>query len=357
MRIRDMIDRPAAWLDASGEESEIVLSTRVRLARNIDNTRFPHNCSKEELAAVLDRTRQAVEDTRGLRRGHYFAMGSASSTDRQFLAERHLISRELLFNSSSRGLIVNDREDLCVMINEEDHLRIQGYRSGFDIAGAFDRVNQLDTQLADGIGFAFNERLGYLTACPTNLGTGMRASLLIHLPGLVHSKEINRLLDSLRQLNHSIRGLYGEGSEVMGNLFQLSNSATLGTAEDDIVAGLREMVNKVVGFEHRSRDMLLRKARSLLEDKVWRAFGLLSHARSVSTKEALSLISAVRMGVGMEIIDRPSLPALNQLLVDIQPAHIQVRHGSALDSNERDMTRAELIRSVMTGSSDTEQEE
>lgn len=351
-----MLDTPATWLDGSGDEAEIVLSTRVRLARNLDGRRFTHNCPKDELSAVLDLTRAAAGETRSLNGSHYFAMGGVSSLDRQFLAERHLISRELLFNSANRGLIVTAGENLCLMINEEDHLRMQSYAPGFDVRGAFDRANGLDTELSGQLGFAYSDRLGYLTACPTNLGTGLRASLLIHLPGLVHSKEINRLLDSLRQLNHSIRGLYGEGSEVMGNFFQLSNSATLGTPEDTIVTNLREMVTKVIGFERRARDMLFRKARSLLEDKVWRAYGLLRHARSVSTKEALSLISAVRLGVGLGVIDHPSIPVLNKLLVYIQPAHIQLHEGGAMDSQERDAARAQLIRNIIKNAAETEEE-
>jgi protein arginine kinase len=356
VQIRDMIDKPARWLDGSGEEREIVLSTRVRLARNIENRRFTQGSSKDELAAVLDQSRAAAAETRSLGKSHFFAMGSVSSLDRQFLAERHLISREFLFNSSNRGLIVNGEEDLCLMINEEDHLRLQSFSAGFDVTRSFERANSLDSQLAGQLGFAFSNRLGYLTACPTNLGTGLRASLLIHLPGLVHSKEINKLLDSLRQLNHSIRGLYGEGSEVMGNFFQLSNSATLGTPEKEIISNLREMVTKVIGFEQRSRDMLFRKARSLLEDKVWRAYGLLRHSRSVSTKEALSLISAVRLGIGLEIMDHPSIPVLNELLVYIQPAHIQLSQGRAMDSHERDAARAQLIRDTLS-SAEQEQEE
>jgi protein arginine kinase len=356
VQIRDMLDRPASWMSGSGDDHEIVLSTRVRLARNLDGRRFTQNCSKEELAGVLEQARSSAEDTKSLKGSHYFAMGGVPSLDRQFLAERHLISREFLFNSSNRGLMLTTDQDLCLMINEEDHLRIQAYASGFDVVGAFEKANRLDNQMGAQLGFAFDDRLGYLTACPTNLGTGLRASLLIHLPGLVHSKEINKLLDSLRQLNHSIRGLYGEGSEVMGNFFQLSNSATLGASEDDIIAGLREMVIKVVSFEKRAREMLSRKARSLLEDKVWRAYGLLRHARTVSTKEALSLISAVRLGIGLDMIDSPSVPELNALLVHIQPAHVQVREGRAMDSQERDVARAQLIRDTLKNSTRPEQE-
>jgi protein arginine kinase len=356
MQISDMIKNPAKWLDGSGDESEIVLSSRIRMARNIESRRFPQNADKEELAAVLEQTRSATERTDLFRTNRYFSMGSVSSLDRQFLAERHLVSREFLFSSSNRGLVVNADEDLCLMVNEEDHLRIQGFGSGFNLRRAFELADRLDSELSGQLGYAYSDRLGHLTACPTNLGTGLRASLLIHLPGLVHSKEINKLLDSLRQLHHSIRGLYGEGSEVMGNFFQLSNSATLGRSEDVILSSLKEMVTKVIGFEQRAREMLFRKARSLLEDKVWRAYGLLGNARSVSTKEALSLISAARLGVGMGVIKDLSVKTLNELLVYIQPAHLQVWGGRSMDAHERDVARAGYIRQRVSGSTQQEEE-
>jgi protein arginine kinase len=356
VQIGDMVNQPAKWLDGSGKESEIVLSSRIRMARNIENRRFPQRADKEELAAILEQTRSAAEETQAFQTGHYFPMGNVSSLDRQFLAERHLVSREFLFSSSNRGLIVNGTEDLCLMVNEEDHLRLQAYASGVDLRQALDVADGVDSELADQLGFACSERFGHLTACPTNLGTGLRASLLMHLPGLVHSKEINKLLDSLRQLHHSIRGLYGEGSEVMGNFFQLSNSATLGTTEDLIIGSLTEMAGKVIGFEKRARDMLFRKARSLLEDKVWRAYGLLRHARRVNTKEALSLISAVRLGVGMGIIEDLSIRTLNELLVYIHPAHLQVREGRSMDAHERDVARAEYMRGRISASTQQEEE-
>jgi protein arginine kinase len=347
MQIKDMIKTPAVWLDGTGDDAEIVLSTRVRLARNIENRRFTQNASAEELATVLEQTREAGGQTGAFKNGHYFPMGSVPTLDRQFLAERHLVSREFLFSSSNRGLMVTGPQDVCLMINEEDHLRIQAFHSGFSLGGTFDLATQLDSELSGQLGFAFNERFGYLTACPTNLGTGLRASVLVHLPGLVHSKEIHKLLDSLRQLNHSIRGLYGEGTEVMGNFFQLSNSVTLGTAETAIVGNLREMVSKIIGFERKARDMLFRKARSLLEDKVWRAYGLLRHARSVSTKEALSLISAVRLGVGAGLITNLPIRTLNELLVYIQPAHLQMLENRSMDPQERDIARADFIRNTL----------
>ena len=342
-----LVNQPASWLSGSGDDGEIVMSSRVRIARNLDGHRFTHHCDNEELSGILGETREAARVAGVFTRSLFIEMGQISSLDRQALAERHLVSREFLFNSVHRGLIVNDSEDTCLMINEEDHLRIQGFAGGFNLEGAFRRADKLDDELS-GLCMAHSGRFGYLTACPTNLGTGMRVSALIHLPGLVHSKEINKLLDSLRKLNHSIRGLYGEGSEVMGNFFQISNSATLGKSEEEIIAGLREMIGKVIGFERQAREMLFRKARRLLEDKVWRAYGLLRYARSVSTKEALSLISAVRLGVGTGLVNDVSIRTLNQLLVYSQPAHLQKINGRQMDAEERDASRAECIRQALT---------
>jgi protein arginine kinase len=346
----EMAKHPASWLDASGENGEIVLSSRVRVARNLHEHRFTHHCSNEELSEILRETWSAAGQTRVFARHRFIPMGDISTLDRQFLAERHLVSREFLFNSSNRGLVVNSDENLCLMINEEDHLRIQGFAAGFAVETAYQRARALDSELSPKLHLAFSERFGYLTACPTNLGTGLRVSVLIHLPGLVHSKEINKLLESLRKLNHSIRGLYGEGTEVMGNFFQLSNSATLGTTEEAIVKGLREMVGKVISFEEKAREMLFRKARSLLEDKVWRAYGLLRYARSVSTKEALSLISAVRMGVGMGVLEGIPIRTLNELLIYTQPAHLQEAAHKTMDERERDIARAEYMRRALAKS-------
>jgi protein arginine kinase len=345
--VNELVRRPGAWLDGSGEESEIVLSSRTRIARNLHGHRFTHHCDAGELGEILRISLEAATHTPALQGGVTASMGEIPMLDRQILVERHLVSRDFASESAHRGLVFTHDEGLGLMVNEEDHLRIQGFASGFDLGTAFRRANDLDDQLAPELLLAFHERLGFLTACPTNLGTGMRVSVLIHLPGLVHSKEIHRLLESLRKLNHSARGLYGEGSEVMGNFFQLSNSAALGTPEDVMLKNLREMVVKVITYERRSREMLFRKARRLLEDKVWRAYGLLRYSRSVSTKEALSLISAVRMGVGAGLVTDVPVRTLNELLVYIQPAHLQKLKGAPMDPQERDVARAEYIRDAL----------
>ncbi|HEX5131137.1 MAG TPA: protein arginine kinase [Candidatus Krumholzibacteria bacterium] len=346
-----ILTRPGGWLDGAGEENEIVLSSRVRIARNLHGHRFTHNCDNAELGEILRKSLAATSETRAFTHGCFVAMGEISTLDRQVLAERHLVSREFLANSVSRGLLFAPDESVSLMINEEDHLRLQGFASGFDLGTAFRRANGLDDEIAPGLEIAYNDRMGFLTACPTNLGTGMRVSVLIHLPGLVHSKEIQKLLESLRKLNHSIRGFFGEGSDVMGNFFQLSNSAALGTPEEVLVKNLREMVIKVIAYERRSREMLFRKAQSLLEDKVWRAYGLLRYARSVNTREALSLISAVRLGAGAGLVTDVPIQTLNELLVYIQPAHLQRMRGRQMDAQERDIARAEHIREALARAS------
>jgi protein arginine kinase len=346
-----MLKRPARWLDASGEENEIIMSSRVRVARNLCQHRFTHNCDAEQLSEVLAETTRVAGETRTFENSRFVGMGEVSTLDRQFLVERHMVSREFLHNSANRGVIFSDDEAISLMINEEDHLRLQAYGSGLDLQSTYHRVNQLDDELTGGLDVAFSERFGYLTACPTNVGTGLRVSVLIHLPGLVHSKEITKLLESLGKLNHTMRGFYGEGTEVMGNFFQLSNSATLGASEQDVIKGLREMALKVVNFERKARDMLFSKARSLLEDKVWRAYGLLRYAHSVSTKEALSLISAVRLGVGVGIVEDVTIKTLNHLLIYTQPAHLQIMKGGTMDAGERDVARADYIRDALAGQS------
>jgi protein arginine kinase len=343
----ELVGHPGAWMEGTGEENEIVLSSRARIARNLSGHRFTHHCDNAELGAIMRKSLDGALRTRVFAQSRVAAMGEISSQDRQLLAERHLVSRDFLFNSASRGLVFTPDESVGLMINEEDHLRIQGFASGFDLGTAFRRANDLDDQMAPELELAYHQRLGFLTACPTNLGTGMRVSVLIHLPGLVHSKEIHKLLESLRKLNHSIRGLYGEGSDTMGNFFQLSNSSALGTPEDVIVKNLREMVLKVIAYERRAREMLFRKAQTLLEDKVWRAYGLLRYSRSVNTKEALSLISAVRLGVGAGLVKDVPVRTLNELLVYIQPAHLQMRQGTTLDPQERDVARAAYIRDAL----------
>jgi protein arginine kinase len=272
-------------------------------------------------------------------------------SERQLLHERHLVSKELAGLDaearvrSAAAVLIQDR--LGLMVNEEDHLRLQGLHSGFALEATYQEVDRLDTELGQRVGFAFHPEFGYLTSCPTNVGTGLRASVLIHLPGLVLTKEISKVLQGLAQVGLTFRGLYGEGSEVVGNFFQLSNQTTLGSSEHELLDHLGKMVRQVIDYEEQARKVLLRDAPAVIEDKVWRAYGLLRYARSLSFDEAMNLLSGVRLGVGVGLIADVSMYTLNKLLVYTQPAHLAVVAGLAANDPEIVLRRAQFVRKVL----------
>lgn len=347
--IKALIEKPASWLSGENEESELVLSSRARLARNLDRHPFTHAGKGEEIGIVYREIVEALAGTRALKGALIVDMAETSEPERMMLAERHLITREMVKRYISRALVVKVDEKLSVMVNEEDHLRLHAIEPGLSIRQAFTVIDKLDNELDKRVKYAFSESFGYLTSCPTNVGTGLRVSAMVHLPGLVHNKDIAQVLDGLRNVRLTVRGIYGEGTEVMGNLFQISNSITLGLSEEDTVENLETHIRKVLEFEKKAREVLLKKARSLLEDKIWRAYGILKSARLVTSKEAMGLISAVRMGVGLGIITDTALAVLNELLIMIQPMHLQAMFKKAMNSAERDRVRADYIRSRMNG--------
>ncbi|MDH5805048.1 MAG: ATP--guanido phosphotransferase, partial [Gemmatimonadota bacterium] len=316
-------DGGVGWLDASGPESHIVLSTRVRLARNVVGKRFTIRADANERASVLHDVETAVKDIGQLEPASLIGLDALTPLERQLLYERHLVSRDIAGLGgqavrSSTALVAGS--DVGLMVNEEDHLRLQCFRSGFALWETYRELGQLDTSLGERLPFAFHNEFGYLTSCPTNAGTGMRASVLIHLPGLVLTKEISKVLQGLSQVGLTFRGLYGEGSEVVGNFFQISNQTTLGKSEEDLLAHLSDMVTKVLEYEERARQVLVRDARAIIADKVWRAYGLLRYARTVSFEEMMNLLSGVRLGVGVGLVSGVSTYALNKLMIFAQPA-------------------------------------
>jgi protein arginine kinase len=344
-------DGGMAWLEASGPGSHLVVSTRVRLARNLARHRFITRTDPAERDAILAEVEAAAGGTGGLGRAVRFRIDRLELVDRQLLHERHLVSRELAApETGSRvrpgaGLLVQDRAS--VMVNEEDHLRLQALRSGFALEATWGQVATLDTELGQRLAFAFHPEFGYLTSCPTNVGTGLRASVLVHLPGLVLTKEINRILQGLTQVGLTFRGLYGEGSEVVGNLFQLSNQTTLGQTERELLDHLGKLVRQVMEYEERARQILLRDATAILEDKVWRAFGLLRYARTLSFEETMNLLSGVRLGVGLGLIPNVGMYTLNKLLVFTQPAHLAAAQGRVLAEEEVPVRRAAYVRQML----------
>ncbi len=344
-------DGGLSWLDASGESSDVVLSTRIRLARNVEGYAFTSRARDGERMRVLAQIRDALPEIHALSGGAVLRVDELPFTDRLLLHERHLVSKELAGLDASQavrtGAAVILATGASLMVNEEDHLRLQALQSGFDVPAAFAAVTRLDEQLGARIPFSFHSEFGYLTACPTNVGTGMRASVLIHLPGLVLTKEIGRVLAGLQQMGLTYRGLYGEGSEVVGNFFQISNQTTLGRSGADLSEQLERVVRHVVEREEEARRVLLRDAGYIIEDKLWRAYGTLRFARSLTFDEAMNYLSGVRLAVGLKLIRGLSVYTLNKLLIFSQLAHLAHLEGRALTESEANLVRARYVRQAL----------
>ncbi|HEX6602952.1 MAG TPA: protein arginine kinase [Solirubrobacterales bacterium] len=344
-------DGGASWLDASGDHADIVLSTRIRLARNVDGYAFTGRARDGERLRVLAQLRDAVPQVPSLSRSVLLRVDEMPQTDRLLLHERHLVSKELAGLDAQHpvrsGAAVFLSDDVGVMVNEEDHLRLQALRSGFEPAAAFAAVERLDRELGSRVPFAFHPEFGFLTACPTNTGTGMRASVLIHLPGLVLTKEIAKVLAGLQQMGLTYRGLYGEGSEVVGNFFQISNQTTLGRSEEELLDHLMRVVKHVIEREEEARRVLLRDAGYIIEDKLWRAYGTLRYARSLSFDEAMNYLSGVRLAVGLKLISGLSVYTLNKLLIFSQSAHLAYSEGRTLTDSEAGVARARYVRQAL----------
>ena len=344
-------DGGVSWLDASGAHADIVLSTRIRLARNVDGFAFTSRAREGERLRVLAQVREASAKSDSLAGAFLFRLDELAVQDRLLLHERHLVSKELAGLDANHpvrpGSAVFLGDGLGVMINEEDHLRLQSLRSGFALHEAYEQVSRLDRELGSRVPFAFHPEFGFLTACPTNTGTGMRASVLIHLPGLVLTKEIQRVLTGLQQMGLTYRGLYGEGSEVVGNFFQISNQTTLGRSEEELLDQLIHVVRRVIEKEEEARRVLQRDAGYIIEDKLWRAYGTLRYARSLSFDEAMNYLSGVRLAVGLKLINGLSVYTLNKLLIFSQAAHLSYVEGRPLTESEAGQTRAQYVRDAL----------
>jgi protein arginine kinase len=344
------------WLEASGPHADIVLSTRVRLARNLQGHAFSMRIREPEREQIFDQVRRACERT-AVKGGITLDLSALAPLSRRVLLERHLISRELAGDgedgpSRGAGLVVGPRDAVGVMINEEDHLRLQVLLSGLRLREAYQTVDRLDEDLGGQLPFAYHQEYGFLTSCPTNAGTGLRASILIHLPGLVLTKEIGRILQGITQVGLTFRGLYGEGSEVVGNFFQISNQTTLGRSEEDLVDHLEKIVGQVIQYESRARRVLLRDAPMVIEDKIWRAYGLLRYARSLSFEEVMNLLSGVRLGVSMNLLSGLRVYTLNKIMIYAQQAHLEQAAGRVLSDADRDAHRAAYVRRILAEEGD-----
>jgi len=340
-----------SWISGEGPHADIILSTRVRLARNLEHYPFRETIAAEQQEEVTSEVLQAYGEAAGSNGSaaprQFLRLGDLPDTDLNVLLERHLVSREMIRFKEASALLVGDGGRVALLINEEDHLRIQVLEAGLQLEEAWERARITDEDLRRRIRFAYHERFGFLTSCPTNTGTGLRASVLIHLPGLVLTREIHKVLQGLAQIGLTFRGLYGEGSDVVGNYFQISNQTTLGKSEAELVGHLSQITRQVIEYEENARQVLARDALDEIEDKVWRAYGLLRCARSMSTDEMMNLLSAVRLGVSMKLLPDMGVQRLNRLLLWTQIAHLDKRAGRALSKRDREHERSKLIREIL----------
>jgi protein arginine kinase len=344
MNINEFLSAPAESAKRAGPHDRIVMSSRVRLARNLRGIPFPGWAKKPDRVKALDLIRPAVESLAQLSSAFSETMDNLSTLDKQILVERHLISREHAQKPAGSGLVLNKEESLCMMINEEDHLRMQALRPGLQLKQAWVSIDQIDSELERKLDYAFSPEWGYLTACPTNLGTGIRVSAMLHLPGLVLAEQINQIIQSVNKLGLAVRGLYGEGTEALGNVFQVSNQMTLGETEADIVERLNKVLLQIIEHEENARASLLEKRPKVVFNHIGRAYGTLANAHSISSKETMNLLSLMRLGVDLEEFPGTERALIDELFVITQPAHLQKKYTEKLAAEERDFIRADMLR-------------
>ncbi len=335
------------WMAGTGPDNDIVISSRVRLARNIEGQPFPCLAADETTADVLKQVGDMVSGRNGFIDFSFQPMEEMSALGKQALVEKHLISPLLARGVKNGAVLLSRDEAVSIMINEEDHLRIQIILPGLQTEEALEEANRCDDQMENILRYAFDERYGYLTACPTNLGTGLRASVMLHLPALIMTGQINRFLGVLSQVGLAVRGLYGEGSEIVGNLVQISNQVTLGQNENEIIGNLNSVMRQVIEQEQEARQALLDKKRAELADRAWRSLGLLKYAQVMSSQEAIQLISDLRLGFDLGLIKTVDHKLLNELLVLIQPGCLQLLAGKELGTAERNLERPVQIKKAL----------
>jgi protein arginine kinase len=340
VKLDDLARRNGEWLKGSGPESDIVISSRIRLARNLAEFPFIRRCNEQDRLMIERLLREKLSHEPELADTSFVDVHQLSTLDRQFLVERQLISRELSDGDGPRGVLIDSNERFSVMVNEEDHLRVQVINSGLDLHSAWERINRIDDLIEERVTYAFNERLGYLTACPTNVGTGMRVSVMLHMPALVLTRQIEKVFRGLQKINLAVRGLYGEGSQAMGDFYQISNQITLGRREDELISQVAEVVPVMIDYERKAREFLIKEGHKDLHDRVSRAYGILCTAQTISSEETMMLLSSVRMGVNLGLIEELEIPTINQLFLHTQPAHLQKIRGLELDTADRNIERA-----------------
>ncbi|MBN1621315.1 MAG: protein arginine kinase [Endomicrobiales bacterium] len=345
MKLKEFLRKRLKQNVEKGPKSDVVISSRIRLARNLNSKIFPWRANSTILESIWKNIKDILKKQKELANGEVFYLPNLNTLDRQLLVERHLISHEHAKNNGPRGAVVSNDEKISVMVNEEDHLRLASITHGLDLASASKSIDSLDDKLSQELGYAFSDNWGFLTACPTNAGTGMRASCLVHLPGLMMTDKIEPMLAELSKLGVAVRGFYGEGTQVIGDIFQITNASTLGRSESEILQTIERVVNGIISYEKTSRQELLEgKKRIVTMDKIFRAAATLMSAHTIDYKETMILISRARLGIslGMGIPWKEEI--LNSLMIITQPAHLQELMGKNLNSEDRDIIRAKIIR-------------
>ncbi|MBQ5565428.1 MAG: protein arginine kinase [Clostridia bacterium] len=332
------------WYETSGKNGEVVISTRIRLARNLEQYPFPIRCNAQVKQEIAEKVKDAVLNSNSVIAPHFSCIDidNIDAGEKVSLVERHLVSPEFISEKSQKYLLLLDDESVSIMINEEDHIRLQVMREGFDLDKAYEQASRIDTLLDERLNFAFSDTLGYLTQCPTNLGTGMRASVMLHLPALQSTKAMRKISENLSKIGLTIRGSYGEGSEPTAAMYQLSNQISLGISEKTAIDNLKNITKQIIAQELKTREALAKQLS--VQDTIYRSEGILKSARLIACDEALKHLSNLRMGITTGLINNISLDTINRLMVEIQPAMLIRQNGKPLSSQERDAVRAELLR-------------
>lgn len=344
MKFSSLLRKTPEWMQTNGPHRDIVITSRIRLARNLVGEPFPGWAKKEQRAAILADLLPKVEALPEMEDAFAEDMANLDQIKKQVLVEKHLISREQAAKSSGSAAVINREQTISIMINEEDHLRMQSIRSGLDLSQAFAALDRVDNQLSEQMPFAFDAKLGYLTACPTNLGTGMRASAMLHLPGMVLSDSVNQVISAVQKIGLAVRGLYGEGTEALANLFQISNQHTLGQHESVLIARLEKVIEQIISHERNARLKLMQDNPAKVSDHIGRAYAILRYAHILESKEAFTHLSMLRMGSDLGLLPVEHGRMLDTILVEIQPAHLQISSQKKLTAGERDMLRAQMLR-------------
>jgi protein arginine kinase len=344
MNLNEFLASPPEPPRRDAPNDQIVLSSRVRLARNVRGLPFPGWAKKADRLKAYEQIRPTVESLPQMAGGFSGTMDGMTALERQILVERHLISREHAAKSAGSGVVLSKDHSLCVMVNEEDHLRMQSLRRGLELKSAWHAIDEIDSLLEQKLEYACSPDLGYLTACPTNLGTGIRVSAMLHLPALVLAEQMNQVITAVNKLGLAVRGLYGEGTEALGNVFQVSNQMTLGETEAEILDRLSKVVAQLIEHEENARASLLEKKPKMVFNHIGRAYGILANAHSISSKEAMNLLSLMRLGIDLGCFQGANRPLLDELFIQTQPAHLQKVHVEKLSADERDLIRADMVR-------------